>query len=191
MHKTPPREDENFNYSHPSYPLQQRKSVVRSSRPIVGYHSDDHPEIPKIRRASLRLDEASRPPSNPSQQLVRPSSTAKMARIKKVGEAEREQDAPDELQAAQKIVVTKRHHPPVYEPPIPARHSSPGRRRRPRSALSVLQDISHNQTAILVASLVLVGVIILPILASVLMNTLHHSASNISVKQGNQTGNKV
>src|SRR5205823_14721380 len=124
MHKTPPREDENFDQSQPSYPPQRRKTVVRLQHPIGRYHSDDHPEVPKIRRASLRLDDVALPLSNPSQSLLRPASTAKMARSKKAGEAVRAQDALDDQRPAQKINVAKRPRPPVYEPPTPVDSSS-------------------------------------------------------------------
>src|SRR5947207_15250493 len=152
MHRTPPREDENFDQSQPSYPPQRRKTVVRLQHPIGRYHSDNHHEVPKIRRASLRLDDVALPPSNPSQHLTHPESTAKMAHSKKAREAVRSQDALDDQRPAQKIIVAKRRRPPVYEPPTPARYSSRGRRWRQRSILGILQDISHNQTAILITT---------------------------------------
>ena len=53
MHNPPPGADEHKNNS-----LQRRK---RQAAPLrqqeTPYYSDEHPEIPKIRRASLYLDQ--------------------------------------------------------------------------------------------------------------------------------------
>ena len=185
MPRTPPHEDEHFDQFQSLYSPQRRKTIVRSQRPIGHYHSDDHPEVPKIRRASLHLAEVAPPPSKPSQHLVRPTSTAKLAHSKKAGEAARAQDAVDDQQPPQKITVAKRSRPPVYEPPTPARYSSRGRRWRQRSVLGILQDISHNPTAILITSVVLVAVIVLPIITSAIVNNLHHPGNNPTAKLGN------
>jgi D-alanyl-D-alanine carboxypeptidase len=188
MHRTPPHEEENSDQPEPLHPPLRHKPVARRQRPIEYYHSDDHPEVPKIRRASLRLDDVALPDSKPPQREVRPASIAKMAPRKKGGEAVQGQDTLDDQSAAPKIVVAKRSRPPVYEPPTPARYSSRGRSWRQGSVLSVLQAIGNNQTAIFVITLVLVAAIVLSIVFSALMNNLHHPANSVSVKAGKPTG---
>src|SRR5437763_10102075 len=59
MHKPPPQEDEQTEYS----PLRRRRQVAQPRRPPMEYSPDEHPEIPRIRRASLYLDQ--QPPPDP------------------------------------------------------------------------------------------------------------------------------
>jgi D-alanyl-D-alanine carboxypeptidase len=59
MHKTPQRaqSDEQHNTSQPHDSYQQHKQrIATSKRQHKAWHSDEHPEIPRIRRASLQND---------------------------------------------------------------------------------------------------------------------------------------
>ena len=66
---------------------------------------------------------------------------------------------------------------PQHKPPL-ARYRARGH-HKPRTLLSVLQDISHNQTLLLVGSIILVGLLSLPILVNVLVNAAHPATSAV------------
>lgn len=66
---------------------------------------------------------------------------------------------------------------PQHKPPQ-ARYRERGR-HKPRTLLGTLQDISHNQTLLLVGSIVLVGLIVLPILVSAILNAAHPQGSGV------------
>lgn len=57
MYKTPPADHEQQAYSHPNYPRQRRKAATMPRQPQSRYLTDETPEIPKIRRASLYPDQ--------------------------------------------------------------------------------------------------------------------------------------
>src|SRR5436305_8137518 len=64
MYKKPPDEDRTREYPEITYPAQRRKrSDATYKQPSNAFHADEHPEIPKVRRASLNLDKQ---PTNPS-----------------------------------------------------------------------------------------------------------------------------
>ncbi len=57
MYKKPPEDDESREYSEFTYPVRQRRRAPAPQRPPVRYRTDEHPEVPKIRRASLNHDQ--------------------------------------------------------------------------------------------------------------------------------------
>ena len=65
MYKKPPDEERTTDYPEITYPAQRRKRPVSSSRQSPknqrsdAFYADEHPEIPRVRRASLQ-------PSSPS-----------------------------------------------------------------------------------------------------------------------------
>ncbi len=64
MYKKPPDEDRTREYPEITYPAQRRKRPVATyKQPSNAFHADEHPEIPRVRRASLNLDNQ---PTNPS-----------------------------------------------------------------------------------------------------------------------------
>ena len=57
MYKKPPDEDHTREYPEFTYPAQRRKHPVATNKqPSNGFHADEHPEIPQVRRASLNLE---------------------------------------------------------------------------------------------------------------------------------------
>src|SRR6266852_9701792 len=57
MYKKPPDEDHTREYPEFTYPAQRRKRPVATyKQPSNGFHADEHPEIPRVKRASLNLD---------------------------------------------------------------------------------------------------------------------------------------
>jgi D-alanyl-D-alanine carboxypeptidase len=64
MYKKPPDEDRTREYPEFTYPAQRRKRPVATyKQPSNAFHADEHPEIPRARRASLNID---KPPTTPS-----------------------------------------------------------------------------------------------------------------------------
>src|SRR5947209_2428688 len=68
MYKKPPDEERTSEYPDITYPAQRRKrhaaTYKQSSKkqPSDAFYVDEHPEIPRVRRASLNLDKQ---PTNP------------------------------------------------------------------------------------------------------------------------------
>src|SRR5215470_15276058 len=71
MPKTPSREEEQPEYSKPGSSAN-RRPAGNGRRPQQPYHDDEHPEIPRIRRASLYLDDYTYP-SRPQERPTRTS----------------------------------------------------------------------------------------------------------------------
>ena len=58
MYKKPLDEDRTPEYTEITYPAQRRKRLAASHKhPSDTFYADEHPEIPRVRRASLHLDE--------------------------------------------------------------------------------------------------------------------------------------
>ncbi|MBV9232212.1 MAG: D-alanyl-D-alanine carboxypeptidase [Chloroflexi bacterium] len=179
MHKTPPREDEQPEYSATSHKLKRRNNTIMSKRQGKSYHSDEHPEIPRIRRASLNFDE---PP------MTR-TPTNKVGQSRKSPDDEQEQDATSTSYGTNKIMVAQRRRPTVYEPPPNTPYRSATRRKRQqRSLLMRMQNISHNRTFMLTGTLLIFILITLPIAIGAIRNQINHPLSTISTS-GSTTGN--
>lgn len=211
MHRTPPYEDERPEDPQVFHSSQQRNNTNASRRRQMYYYSDEHPEIPKIRRASLHLDQEpdpppstsararadrptaspspasrsarhARPSSSPSSRPARPekahaSSAARSARSKRLredDETETRPVSPSGSTSSHKTTVARLRRPDAHEPPPLAR---PPARRQPRSFQVWLQDTSHNRTALLIGTAVLVALIILPILVSTALNGLNRTTT--------------
>ncbi len=68
MYKKPPDEDRTREYTEITYPAQRRKRLVASHEQSSDtFYADEHPEIPRVRRASLHLDEQASTPSSKSE----------------------------------------------------------------------------------------------------------------------------
>src|SRR5258707_5361329 len=67
MYKKPPEDDESREYSEFTYPPQQGRVAAAPKRPPVRYRTDEHPEVPRIRRQSLYHDQQhTQRPYNPA-----------------------------------------------------------------------------------------------------------------------------
>ncbi|MBV8822561.1 MAG: D-alanyl-D-alanine carboxypeptidase [Ktedonobacteraceae bacterium] len=132
-HRMSSREDE-----QPQDVLSNKLPRV-SKRSSSEYYSDEHPEIPKVRRASLYLDEKNIPFKDTDKSIMRARS----------------------------------HRSRVYEPPTLARRPLREQNRQAHTMLLYLQDLSHNQKVIQIGTMTLVGLILLPIIVSVLINSFH------------------
>lgn len=186
----------------------QRSYVQRRKEAATTYHSDEYPEVPKVRRAS-RFTATEIPPS-----------TAKLPVVDEVAEDEHDEEVEESApeRTATKIMVSRpRRRPYVYEPPSTPRPASlqAQRSRRPRtggattprqgtrylheqyvrygrhekrrqthSLLKVLQDFSHNRTLVTIAVVVILMLIFVPILVNLTTSAFHSTAGSIVTGTG-------
>ncbi|GAC1390855.1 MAG: hypothetical protein NVS4B11_34960 [Ktedonobacteraceae bacterium] len=217
MRKTPTGDDEQDKYSQtlPTQRPAQRSHTQRrknrvESTVVNTYHSDEHPNIPKIRRASRFTEE--------EQEL--PVATAQLP---VVDESEEELAEEDIHTRRGKIMVSpQRRRPKIYDEPqsdpqpssarsqrpqrstgagqpqgIPARHPQGlyaryGRhkkRRQTRTVLSTLQDFSHNRTLVTVTVAVVLALIFVPIVITITVNGIHNTTSGM-IAGGGQSGSE-
>ncbi len=173
MYKPPPRDDEQHEYPQTYYSTQRRRRPAVPRRPQAEYHPDEHPEIPMIRRASLHLDQ-------PTTEL--PAKSALDEEIEDYKQKSNGRSISTTTSTRNKIIVTQRRHPSVYEPLPPAHHS---RHLRPRHPLSArLQQLSHNQTIIIVATLILVALITVPIIVNVIRSQASSTLKGVTTSSG-------
>src|SRR5258708_1782392 len=84
MPNTPQDEDEEEQpeYLQTRYQPQRRRKMAEPGRAKEYHHSDEHPEIPKIRRASRLQDEAQQAPEAPTNKTARLSKPLKSSPLK-------------------------------------------------------------------------------------------------------------
>ena len=170
MYKTPPADDEQHELPEITYPVQRRRraTMPKQSAPPPDYYAEEHPEIPRIRRASLRLkpqdaeDDPADSQKNIGAQFIAPSSPRS---------------------AGNKIKDAPRQ--PIYEPsqtprrpkrrPARSRHTHP--RRLP---LNYLQYLGRNQVIIALGVLALLFLILVPIIT-----LAAHSSTNTTLSNSN------
>ena len=141
MYKKPPDEDRMREYPEITYPAQRRKRPDATyKQPSNAFHADEHPEIPRVRRASLNLDKQ---PTNPS-----PGSEF-------IQDVDDEDIISQNVTRTDKIAVTANRRSSsstVYSPPSSSRHlhraKSPAGSRHLHSQslfLTRLQQLSQSR----------------------------------------------
>ena len=180
MHRTLPREDEQPGDLPTSHSSQRNRSPKASKRSSFEYYSDEHPEIPKVRRASLRVEEKRGLPSTTARRMLRASSTAKKPHVEEVSEDNFTTEVRGR-DTTKSIMVARSHRPSVYEPPTLTQRRLRERSQQPRTMLVYLQDLSHNQNVIQIGTMVLAGLILLPIVVSALINSFHPVTRGLSL----------
>ena len=167
MYKKPPEDEEQHEYPEFTYPAQRRRRAVAPNTHInKGFYADEHPEIPRVRRASLHLDE---------QQYQRPSRPALVEEVE-----EDEDEFVNNPKAAQKgkIMVTPNRRSsssPIYVPPPAARRlhrkqTNTGRLHSHSSFLTRLLRLSQSRTLTIVGIVGLILVISVPIMVNLKQN---------------------
>src|SRR3989442_6040392 len=166
MYKKPPEDEEQREYPEFTYPAQRgRRPVAPNTQIHKGFNADEHPEIPRVRRASLHLDE---------QQHQRSSRPALV------------EDDEDEFvnnpKAAQKgkIMVTPNRRSsssPIYAPPTAARRlhrkqtrTSTRHLRSHSPFLTRLLRLSQSRTLTIIGIVGLILVISVPIMVNLNQN---------------------
>ena len=108
MYKKPPEDDEPREYPEFTYPARRRRQAITPQQPPVRHRTGEHPEVPKVRRASLYYDKS---------QTQRPSRPA----------LDREKDEQDtDAKASRKMVTPERRpsSPAAPLPHLPGDHST-------------------------------------------------------------------
>ncbi len=191
-------------------PAQQTYVQARKGSAVSAsadrYHSDEHPNVPKIRRASRFTEEEL------------PVITHKLPEVEEPLEEELPEEdiahSPMRREGTGKVPVTSPRRRP-YEPlpkARPAASKSQSVRQRPvrpyentrpqhptaarrsreqysrygrrekhhstRSLLATLQDFSHNRTLVTISVGVLLALVFVPILVNVTLNSMHNSTSS-------------
>ncbi len=185
MYKKPPEDEEQREYPEFTYPAQRRRRPVATNKqPSNGFYADEHPEIPRVRRASLHLDEQQ------NQRSSRPALVEEME--------EDEDELVKNPKAAQtgKIMVTPNRRSsssPVYMPPPAARRShrthtrTSTRHSRSHSPfLTRLLQLSQSRTVMIIG---IVG-LILVISAPIIVNLSHNHTPIILSGWGNTNTNQ-
>src|SRR5437016_11157688 len=116
MPKTPPREDEQPEYQPP----RRRRQPVTYRRPPEDYTLDDHPEIPRIKRAS-RTPYQYREAFNEDEQEGEGKQSPRTRVQERNSRTRAEERKPNP------IMVEKKRRSTVYAPPPPARRTQPHR----------------------------------------------------------------
>jgi len=170
MPKLPPRDDKHKQHEQPeypstTYPVRRRRASV-SRRPQAQrqqYHSDEHPEVPKIKRASLDLHQpetevSAQPETDPLDDTENVTTDpVPSTRYKKP--------------TTNKIIVTPPSHRPssAYQPRRPQRPQHPPgseeySHRRPQPSLYTrLQSLSHNQPVLILGLVLIFLIIVIPL----------------------------
>src|SRR5260221_641463 len=153
MYKKPPEDDEPREYPEFTYPARRRRQAITPQQPPVCHRTDEHPEVPKVRRASLYYYKS---------QTRRPSRPA----------LDGEKDEQDtDAKASRRMVTPDRRPSSPAAPSSSARRSQhthtrtrtrPVRSRRPISAS--LQQLSRNPAVMIIATIALIILIIAPII---------------------------
>jgi len=187
MYKKPPADDEQREYPEFTYPARRRRrKATTNKQPSIGYHSDEHPEIPKIRRASLYLDEQN------------PQRSSWPALDEEIHENEDEQDRPPKAPDTSKIMVAVNRRSSSsrsYNPPSSIRqpyrshrtltHKSTRHVRSHHPFLSRLQQLSHNPAVMIIGIMALLLLITTPIIRNINHNhtTVTTSGESASTSQ--------
>ena len=165
MYKKPPEDEEQHKYLEFTYPARKRRHPGTTYRRLSnGYYADEHPEIPRARRASLYSDKQN------SQRSSRPPVDEETIEI------EEEQDRRPKAGQASKIVVTPHRlsSSTIYTPSSPVRRPHRAHTRtsihhaRPnRPFLARLQHLSHNPAVMIIGIIALLIIISAPIITNI------------------------
>src|SRR6185312_1990798 len=169
-YKTPLPEpnDEQHDYPNFSYPVQRRRRVVEPQPPSTDYHADEHPEIPRIRRASRYLEQP---------QTDRLPETAKSAPASRTRHGVSR--GLDEPSTEENVAVPRRKRlpdhasTPVNQPPHTLTRPTARPRRVSRqvrsqpSYLYQLYALRRNPSVMFIGILALILLIITPIIVNV------------------------
>jgi D-alanyl-D-alanine carboxypeptidase len=202
MPKTPSREEEQPEYSG-SGSNTNRRRIDNSRRPQQAYHDDEHPEIPRIRRASLYMDDFTYP-SRPQDRATRTGyslngnnettppmrqngRTKRQVQQQRVAEDEEEwSDEGPIPRSTNKVMVTPRKRPDIYEPPPTAR---PRVRKRNKTALSIFESPRQRRMLLLVGITAVLTFVCLSVISNGLQEYEHITFLGGNTSQSNSAAN--
>ncbi|MDQ2715048.1 MAG: serine hydrolase [Chloroflexota bacterium] len=183
MRKPPSHDDEQdgaYDYPAPSNPRPRRRYMEPPPQPPERFHSDEFPQVPKIKRASLYIDrQDTLPPVSPPEIDEDEESRPRRPRPGRYTPAQ-------PPTATGKVTVTPQRRASAYMPAAPVQRPrfvpAP---RRPQSFMARLNDLSHNKLFLLLTAVVLV---ILLSLVPLMMNAFSSHATRQVNGSGNQPG---
>lgn len=214
MYKTPPPDDEQQEYPQVSYAAQKRKRAAEPKQPSLplDYYPDELPQIPRIKRASLHLNQAlqqdtgTRSPGTEPSRLRRDtqlniSSARKSAsspgtkKMKPAPFSNPTTEFSDEYgylhrrvtqNTPRKMATPTKQPPPLYEssrPPHRLRHSRDRHNYTQLPLLARLQYLRYNPAVVLIASLSLVVLLLIPVIVAATHS--HTSVTSIATSSAN------
>jgi len=199
MHRTPPRGHEQSDDTHISDSHKGHGSSTAPRQRQMYYYHDEHPEIPRIRRASLHPAETPVPSSAPTKakrkrtQASRQPATPPKVKLappeKIVHDAAPETPRPAHTSARTPALPPARRHLAEYDTPAARPHSTTARRRQPRSLLTILQDLSHNRALMLLGMILLIVLIITPLAISIAHQNHNNDTFPATTPGGSQAAN--
>src|SRR5947209_4998083 len=165
MPKTPPAEDEQSEYQ----PQRRRRQAVTYRRPPEDYSFDEHPEIPRIKRAS-------RTPYHYHEEIEH---------------EQRSEDRQTARNRAQErnphsIMVEKKRHPPVYAPPPHAHRTKRHRPKRPQ--WDQFMYLRESRPVIIICGLLFVLLVISAIIYNVSRGQAGTTTTVITTGNNQQVG---
>lgn len=182
MYKKPPDEDRTIEYPEITYPAQRRKRSVSSHKqslhkePRDAFYADEHPEIPRVRRASLHDD-------------GHPSTSSHRQEF--IQDVEDEDDVSEQITRTDKVKATTKRRSSsstAYSPPSSSRQlhraRSPIASHHTRSSdafLTRLQQVSKSRKFL---SFCVIGLVIV-IGAQIFINLNHKQAATMITSLGN------
>ncbi len=192
-YKPPPQEQDDQEHESPQIiaPVYNHRRVVIPKRPAIDYYADEHPEIPKIRRATRYLNEQQ---TDQLHQSIQETETRQKRPVEDRGVVE---------PATEKSVIVPRQKrgPDLVSSPVRQEtHSLTTHTARPRtgtrksrsrrSYLDQLYALRHNPAMMIIGILALIILILTPILinashssTSVTQNSVQNGQSSTGVQQ--------
>ncbi|GAC1383661.1 MAG: hypothetical protein NVS4B7_09210 [Ktedonobacteraceae bacterium] len=156
MDNTPHDDNETIEYAPP----RRRRQVVQQQyrRTQMEHRSDEHPEIPKVRRASRFAEQST---------VQTPPALVEDEELEDTEEEEQRlpRRSPGPRRDTSRIMVAQRRRSPVYTPIQPP-HARPRRlHNQPKRSLQIqLKYLAHNQpiiiVSVLLACILIIGTII-------------------------------
>ena len=189
-YKTPLPEsnDEQHQYRDFTYPIYKRRRAFEPEQPATDYYPDDHPEVPKIRRASRYLDQQQ------TDQL--PRSAKDNETRKRRPEEGRNVDEPST--EGRVVASRKKHsadyasstaHLPHHSLTTRPTHPHPGSRqvRSQPSYLDQLYRLRRNPALMIIGILALIVLVITPILVNASRSSTSYNQNGTQSSGNGQT----
>ncbi len=189
MQEPPSQDDEQPEQPLLSYQHRRRRRtpLPPPQEPLeqVKYYSDEHPEVPKIRRASLHLNQAVEEQStNASKRPTGKQRNTPRTTPRELPGDEQDETADQEaIASTNKVMVSPRRRHSVYQPPLEQRTQHIAQTRPRYSLQERLRTISYRY--LLIGTLALVALILAPILINAALHKSQQSSSTVTI---NSTG---
>jgi D-alanyl-D-alanine carboxypeptidase len=159
MYKKPPDEDHTREYPEFTYPAQRRKRPVATyKQPSNGFYADEHPEVPRVKRASLNLDKQQH------QHSSRPAFIEEMDEDEDIKSPNVTRTDKISVMANRRLISSQVRQPHQAQTPTRSRklHSH-------RPFFTRLQQLSHRRTFMIIC---IVALIIIS--AQIIVNLSHN-----------------